>query len=346
MSLTKQEIEQIREELNECKNPLFFFHDDPDGLCSFLLLYKIKKEGHGIILKIPPEMGVEFLRKVKEYDPDKIFILDKARVSQEFIDGAKRKVIWIDHHDPYKRENVLYFNPRVHNKNDNTPVSYICYEVAQKDLWLGVIGSIGDWFMPPDIDKFRKKYPDLIPIKTNKPEEIYFSAELGKLVKIFSFVLKGDNKEAMKCVKILTRIKGPYEILEQKTSQGRYIYKRYEKINKIYEKLLNDALAKATKEELLLYIYDETTTSFTSDLSNELLYRFPEKIILIGRKKSDEIKFSFRSTKLLLPQIVEASLKGVEGYGGGHEHACGISIKGRYLDVFLNNLKKELEKNK
>ena len=161
MSLTKQEIKQIRKEVEECKKPLFFFHDDPDGLCSFLLFYKIKKEGHGVILKIPPEMGVEFLRKVKEYDPDKIFILDKAKVSQEFIDRAKRKIIWIDHHSPCKRENVLYFNPRMHDKNDSTPVSYICYEVAQKDLWLGVTGTIGDWTIPAKIEEFRKKYPDL-----------------------------------------------------------------------------------------------------------------------------------------------------------------------------------------
>jgi len=343
MSITKQEIEQIRKELDECKNPLFFFHDDPDGLCSFLLLYGLKKEGHGVILKIPPEMGVEFLRKVKEYDPDKIFILDKPKVSQEFIDGAKRKVIWIDHHDPCKRDNVLYFNPRVHNAKENIPASYMCYQVAQRDLWISVVGAIGDWFLHPNIDDFRKKYPDLAPVKTDKPEELYFTTKIGKLTRIFSFILKGDNREAMKCVKILTRIKDPYEILEQKTAAGKYIYKKYEKINKIYEELLNRALTKADDDNLLFYTYDESTTSFTSDLSNELIYRFPNKIILVGREKGDEIKFSFRSTKMLLPLVVDKILQGVEGYGGGHEHACGICIKKRYLSKFLDNLKKELE---
>lgn len=344
MSLKKEEIAQIRKEIEESKNPLFFFHDDPDGLCSFLLLYNIKKEGHGVILKIPPEMGPEFLKKVEYYDPDKIFILDKAKVSQEFIDGAKRKVIWIDHHGPYKRENVLYFNPRIHNPKNNTPVSYMCYEIAQKKLWLGVIGAIGDWFMPPKIEEFRKRYLDLVPIKTKRPEEIYFSTKLGKMVKIFSFILKGDNREAMKCVKILTRINEPYEILEQKTASGKYVYKRYEKINKTYEGLLNHALSKVTDKQLLLYIYDDTVMSFTADLSNELIYKFPEKIILVGRKKGDEIKFSMRSTELLLPPFIDKILQGIEGYGGGHEHACGICIKERYFDVFLDNLKKEMEK--
>ncbi len=346
MALTKQEVERIRKEIEESKNPLFFFHDDPDGLCSFLLLYGMKREGDGVILKIPPEMGPGFLKQVEYYNPDKIFILDKARVSQEFIDGAKRTVIWIDHHGPYKRENVLYFNPRVHDKNINVPASYLCYQVAEKDLWISVIGTTGDWCLHPNIDEFRKKYPDLAPIKTDKPEELYFATKLGKLVKIFSFILKGDNREAMKCVKILTRIKDPYDILEQKTSAGKYIYKKYEKINKMYEELLNHALSKVTDDRLLLYTYDESTMSFTADLSNELLYRFPDKIILVGREKGDEVKFSFRSTKLLLPPVIDKILIGVEGYGGGHEHACGICIKKMHIDIFLKNLNEELKKNK
>jgi len=342
--LKKQEVERIKQELEGCKDPLFFFHDDPDGVCSFLLLYRMKHEGHGVILKIPPEMGPNFLRKVDEYSPDKIFILDKAQVSQEFIDGAKRTVVWIDHHEPQKKDHVLYFNPRVHDKKANVPVSYLCYQVSKKDLWISAVGTTGDWFVHPDIEKFRKRYPKLVPNKTNKPEELFFATPLGKLARIFSFILKGDNKGAMKCVKILTRIKEPEEILEQKSPAGKFIYKRYETVNKDYQDLLNAALEEVTDNNLLLYIYDESRNSFTSDLSNELLFRFPEKIILIGRKKGDEIKFSMRSSKLILPPLIKRILRGVEGYGGGHEHACGICIKKKDKETFFENLREELEK--
>ena len=40
--LTKKEINEIRENIENSKNPLFFYDDDPDGVCSFLLLYKMK----------------------------------------------------------------------------------------------------------------------------------------------------------------------------------------------------------------------------------------------------------------------------------------------------------------
>ena len=51
MALSKNQIHQIRESLDSCKNPLFFFDDDQDGLCSFLQLYRCKGEGKGIIVK-------------------------------------------------------------------------------------------------------------------------------------------------------------------------------------------------------------------------------------------------------------------------------------------------------
>ena len=94
MALSKNQIHQIRESLDSCKNPLFFFDDDQDGLCSFLQLYRYKGEGKGIIVKTTPKLGALFARKVEEYHPDKIFILDLAAVEQEFLDGIKVPVIW------------------------------------------------------------------------------------------------------------------------------------------------------------------------------------------------------------------------------------------------------------
>ena len=117
-------IKQIREELDFCKRPLFFFHDDPDGVCSFLLMYRHVKEGKGICIKSSPKVDMKFLPKVEEYQPDKIFILDLALVNQDFLDAVKVPVIWIDHHDPADREHVKYYNPRIEDPKDNTPVSY------------------------------------------------------------------------------------------------------------------------------------------------------------------------------------------------------------------------------
>jgi len=70
MALTEKEYSKIREELDNCKNPMYFFDDDPDGLSSFLLLYRYKREGHGIAVKTHPRLTAEFAHKIEEYDAE------------------------------------------------------------------------------------------------------------------------------------------------------------------------------------------------------------------------------------------------------------------------------------
>jgi hypothetical protein len=66
--------------------------------------------------------------------------------------------------------------------------------------------------------------------------------------------------------------------------------------------------------------------SFTGELSNELLYLYPDKVIIIARENlgdEDEPKIK----KNCPSSILNASLAGLTGYGGGHEYACGCCVK-------------------
>jgi len=340
--LSKEEITKIRDELDNCKNPLFFFHDDPDGLSSFLLMYRYINEGHGIVFKAKPGLGVNFIKKVEDYAPDKIFILDIPIVDQDFIDGTNVPIIWIDHHSPLERSKVKYFNPRVKNKNDGTPVTRICYEVVKQDLWIATVGCIGDWHIPDFLGEFKNKYGKLLDKDLKDPGKIYFETVLGKLVRIFSYILKGKTSDGVKCFKILTRIDDPNEILEHKSPRGNFIYKRFDKIDKEYKELLNEAIKKASEDKLLIYIYDAKRMSFTGDLSNELIYRYPDKIILVGREKDGEVRMSLRSSKIELPQVIEKALIGMDGYGGGHEYACGANVKKEDFDRFVQSIREQI----
>lgn len=340
--LSDKQLKQIKDELTHCKRPIFFFHDDPDGLCSFLLLYRQIHEGKGVVIKTKPNIGEMFSRKVEEYGADKVFVLDVAMVEQGFIDAVKIPVVWIDHHDPLERQNVKYFNPRLNG--ENIPPSYICYRAVKKDLWIAMIGCIGDWYMPDFKDEFCDKYPDLLDKKVKRPEIALFNSKLGELIKIISFNLKGKTQDVMKSAKILTRIETPYEILDRTTPRGAFIYKRYEKVKSVYDELLKKALEKETNEKILLFSYTEDKLSLTKELSNELIYRFPKKVIIIAREKSGEMKCSLRSGEgIELPPILEKALTGVEGYGGGHEHACGAVIKKEDFKQFLENLNREIK---
>ncbi len=341
--LTDAEVTQLREELATSRNPLFFYDDDPDGLCAFLLLYRMHHEGRSVIIKTAPKITLQFLHKVEENNPDKIFVLDVPLMEQEFVDKVKRPIFWIDHHQPQQLQKVHYFNPCVKKPEEYTPTTRLAYQISanSNDLWLAAIGCLGDWHMPDFMDEFIQKYPHLLPKKVDLEDAVY-TQPIGKLVRIFSFLLKGATSDVNKCVKVLTRIKTPDEILQQTTSPGKYLYKHFENVNQNYIPLIEKAKKAAGKSKLLLFDYSEQKWSFTSDLANELATLFPQKVILITRQKSGEMKCSLRSRKPISGTL-EKALVGIEGYGGGHPLACGAVIKEHDWEKFLEQFKEEIK---
>ena len=68
----------------------------------------------------------------------------------------------------------------------------------------------------------------------------------------------------------------------------------------------------------------------------------PDKIVVIGREKDGDVKMSIRSKNHNLQPVVAKALVGVEGYGGGHEHACGTNVKRHDFDRWLGNFREEI----
>lgn len=343
--LTPKEVATIKEELLSCQRPLFIFHDDPDGLASFLLCYRFVKEGRGIPVKAYPRITVEpYARKVEEYGADKVFVLDVAMMDQEFIDAVKVPVIWVDHHAVLERDNVKYFNPQKRGVNIPTPalIWQVIGEDRPQDLWIATTGAIGDWYFPDFAAEFQQAFSELLPKTCSTVEEALFNTKVGTLVKVFSFNLKGPISEVTQSVKVLTRIDDPYEILEQRSPKGKLLWKKYLQVNAVYEDMMAKALKHDTKEPIFVYTYSDDQLSLTKDLSNEILYKL-NKVIIVGREKSGEVRCSLRAPgKTKLAQALERALAGIEGYGGGHEQACGAGIKEEDFPRFLEQLRREL----
>ena len=340
--LTDAQIQEIRGFLEKAENPLFLFDDDPDGLTSYLLLKKHYKKGHGTCIKSSPKANVVYSAAYKKHKPDLVVILDKPVVSQEILDGFNVPVVWIDHHQVIERDGVNYYNSMAGDSTDNRPTSHWAYKVVEDNEWVALVGIIGDWNVPEKsiVDKF--KYPELLGnVKT--PPELMFDTEYGKMIKVFSFILKGNNDSMNKCIEALEEIEDPMEILNQTTSNGKLVYEKYEKMNKEYETLLEDSLSQ-DEEEVYVYTYVEQKNSFTGNLSNEMLHKLKSEVIIIGREASGDVRLSLRSKgKPILP-ILKKALEEVEGYGGGHAMACGASVKMHDFPKFVEIIKREYKK--
>src|SRR3989344_7858184 len=100
--LTSKQIEEVREHLNKAGNPVFYFDNDADGLCSFLLLSRFIGRGKGVAVRSYPNLDKGYARKAMELGADYVFVLDKPTLSEEFVSAIAEMnlpMVWIDHHD-------------------------------------------------------------------------------------------------------------------------------------------------------------------------------------------------------------------------------------------------------
>ena len=344
--LTEKQILEIREHLEKAQNPVFFFDNDGDGLCAFLLLQRFIGRGKGVVIKGSPKMEGSYFRKVSELNADYIFVLDKPGVSNEFFEEARQiniPVVWIDHHDFSKEEIpefVDYYNPLV-NGDENEPVAELCYKIAKKkeDMWIAVVGCISDCFIPDFYDEFRKQYPDLA-LNSERALDIYYGSELGKITKMFNFALKDSTTNVVNMMKFLMKAKSPYEVLEE-SKNNFSMHKKFNEINKKYEKLLEKAEGSVVDGKVLFFEY-RGDLSISSEVANGLKYKFPDKIIVVAYVKEGKVNISVRGEN-----VRGVLLKILEGFedstGGGHENAVGAKIRSVDLERFRAEFMKLVE---
>ncbi len=339
--LTKKQIKEIKEHLEKAQNPIFFFDNDPDGLCSFLLLQRYIGRGKGVPIKSFPEMNADYFRKVRELNADYIFILDKPIVSKEFLDEVKNfnlPVVWIDHHEVQLKipDFVYYYNTTLNRPKKNEPVTYLCYKITERkeDLWLGVVGCVFDRYVPDFYLKFCKEYPDLS-IKSKDAFDIFYKSQIGRIVKMFCFALKDRISNVVKMIKFLTQVKTPYEVLEE-TGKNHEMHIRFKQIQKKYEKLLGKAKTLAGNDKILFFQY-AGDLSISADLSNELSYLYPDKIIIVVYILGLKANISVRGKKIR--ETILKAIEGLEGAtAGGHENAVGSQMRIEYLQKFRENV--------
>ncbi|MEK6850471.1 MAG: DHH family phosphoesterase [Nanoarchaeota archaeon] len=352
--LTEKQMDEIREHLSKAQNPLFFYDNDVDGLCSFLILRRFLGRGKGVAVKSYPDLNVQYARRVQELNADYVFVLDKPLISKEFIeeiDKMQIPMVWIDHHDVegndiHKKDNLFVYNSakNLGKSKSFEPTTCLVYKLNERkeDMWLAVMGCIADHYTPDFISDFEKEYPEFFSKRKVKgPFEIYYTTEIGKIAQALSFGLKDSITHVVQMQNFLISCKGPGDVFQEIENNSNF-RKRYLEIKNKY-----DSLIEKGKKEVFgnLVFFDYTgDLSISAELANELCYLYPEKYVVTAFIKGGITNISLRGKNV--KDLLEKLLKQFEGAsGGGHEDAAGARIKTSDLARFRESMEKEVNKN-
>jgi single-stranded DNA-specific DHH superfamily exonuclease len=340
--LTKKQVKEIRGHLERAQNPLFFFDNDPDGLCSYLLLRRFIGRGKAVPVKLNP-LSVEYFRRVREFSPDYIFVLDVPEITSEFLDEVEKlnlPVVWIDHHGLMQDlpNFVNYYDPVLNKKSSSEPVTALCYQIVgnKEESWLGSIGCISDKFIPDFYKYFLKKYPELGK-KTDLPFEIFFETDLGKICRILWNGLKDRTTNVMKMIRFLVNVKSPHEILEE-TRETSAMHERFKELEEKEISLFEKAKKGYDGGKVFFFKYGGET-SMSAALANRISHYFLGKIIVIAHSKGIRLNLSIRGKKVR-EKFMPIISKMENARGGGHEESIGAQFDEKDWEFFKKEVRK------
>jgi len=338
--LTPQQLEQIKEHLEASQNPLFFFDNDVDGLCSFLILRRAIGRGRGVPIKSFPDLKEQYVKKVEELNPDAVFILDKAELDPKFADAIEQKgipMIWIDHHESKTPKETVAKTSYFNSHPSSEPTTYIAQKVfnRKEDQWLAMIGCIGDVYLPDFANQFSEENPELLP-QNIEPLDALHSTEIGKLVRMLNFGLMDTITNVVSLIKYLFKATNSHDLTEE-NQYTKQLHKRYTQLNEFYTKQVAKAESRYDPDSPVLFHTYSGNTSMSSEISNKLYYKHKDKLIIVAFKRPEKINISLRGKNAL--SVTKQAIANIEGAtGGGHEEATGAMVPVDDFDKFRKNI--------
>jgi len=338
--LNKSQLEEIRNQLEASQNPLFFYDNDVDGLCSFLILRRSLDRGKGVAIKSFPDLKAQYTHKVEELNPDLIVILDKAELDPEFANHAEEKgipILWIDHHKTKTPKETVDKTSYYTTFPEAEPVSYITQKIFNrpKDIWLSLIGCIGDVYMPDFAEQFSKENPDLLPSTENAFTALQ-TTTLGKIARKLNFGLMDTTTNILKLIKYLFKATTPYDLLEE-NEETKQFHKRSNQLEEFYQKQIEKAESHFNPESKLLFFAYSGNTSMSSEISNRLAFNHKDKLIVTAFLRPEKANISVRGHDAL--KITKAATKDILGAtGGGHPEATGAMVPISDFQTFKSNI--------
>ena len=337
--LDNDQLNELKEKLENSSNPLFLFDNDSDGFCSAILLMRALDRGTALPIKSFPDLDKNLIQRIKEIIPDTLFILDKPLTNKEFLEEMKElniPVVVIDHHE---LNDVTKLASYYNTFPSSEPTSFIAQKIfnRKKDEWISMIGCTYDVFKPDFSKDFAKQFPELYNDSLDAFETLH-NSDVGKLTRMISLSLKTSYVTLQKMIEFFLKINAPHDILIE-NEENAFIYRRYNFLNRILEK--NAKKAKIFPKFVLVEYSGDY--SLSSDISNKVFFENEKKFVAVCFKRYEWVNISLRGENA--KRFTEKVVSKIEGStGGGHEVACGLRVPGDRFEEFKEMLFKEFGK--
>ena len=350
--LSENKLQELRGRLESAQQPVFYYDNDADGLCSFLLLRRWLGRGEGVAVRSYPELGEEYARKAAEKGADLAVVLDKPVVAPAFfraLEHANIAAVWIDHHAVQQEHALLPASVSIYNtaltrqgKREGEPVSALAFAVCRRkeDVWIAVMGCIADHYLPGFTSEFVKRYPEYWKKNIRAPFDAYYATEIGKIARALNFGLKDSASNVERLQEYLLRCKNPEDVLAE-VPENEQFRVMLATLQRRYDELLEKA-SSAREGKAIFFSYGGAT-SMSADLANALAYRYPECRVAVAYLKGAFANVSLRGkgVRCILERLLE---KFEYASGGGHEEAVGARIQSKDIERFREEWKQEAER--
>lgn len=354
--MNEKEISEVREHLEKSLNPVFFYDNDLDGLCSYILLRRFLGKGKGVAVRTHPDLDVGYAKKVQQLGADYVFVLDRPILGKAFVEEIQKlnlPLVWIDHHEvddeDYKYDNLFIFNParnKDKSRRSNEPVTYWVHKITGKkeDIWLAIMGCVSDHYMPDFSSEFGKKWPEFWGKNIKEPFDAYYKTEIGYLARALSFGLKDSITHVVYLQNFLINSKGPNDVLLELESKSSFA-KKYREIRKKYDSLLEGAKKNVIEGSKVIFFSYGGNLSISADISNELSHLYPNHSIIVSYTTPSISNLSIRgdNVKSIIGRIL---LRFEDSSGGGHKDAVGVRLQTVDLERFKKEFGREVNKRK
>jgi single-stranded DNA-specific DHH superfamily exonuclease len=345
----------------EPKRRVVIIHDDdPDGICSAVLLAKACLR---VVSENPTVHSTEYgqsltpklLKMLRRDGAQAIIFTDVPAIPRDLLSEAAEEadILILDHHYPDYYQKVVYANPRLLKPSAYLPSSYLAFHVARalglpQDLcWIAGIGVLSDHGVDnckPLFTLIKSEFPEIVGKARLEDASLMDKSQMGVLTKTISSAIVASPREGARVAfNALYSAETYRDILEGSSLEAQRLREWEKVVDDEFQNVIRDARRNVVRcgGKVVVYRF-QSRLRIKSLVANYLPRLFKDNIVLVIQKDGKYTHVSLRRgdrNRTDLRSLVQRAIVGIpDASGGGHPEASAARLPSVWVDQFMDRI--------